>query len=58
MFAEWKIADIPKQLFHYQHTGGGGRTRRTRRRSTIPGRPLKRLLDGYNREAEKGHLLS
>jgi len=29
-------------------------TRRRRR----PGRPLKRLLDGYNREAETGHLLA
>jgi len=25
--------------------------------SRRPGRPLKRLLDGYNREAETGHLL-
>jgi len=23
-----------------------------------PGQPLKRLLDGYNREAEEGHLLA
>jgi len=23
-----------------------------------PGRPLKRLLDGYNREAQTGHLLA
>jgi hypothetical protein len=35
----------PKQLLDYRPIG---------RR---PGRPLKRLLDGYNREAEIGHLL-
>jgi len=23
-----------------------------------PGRPMKRLLDGYSREAETGHLLA
>jgi len=37
----------PKQLFDYRPIG--------RQR---PGRPLKRLLYGYNREAETGHLLA
>jgi len=37
----------PKQLHDYRPSG--------RRR---PGRPLKRSLDGYNREAETGHLLA
>jgi hypothetical protein len=37
----------PKQLLDYRLIG--------RRR---PGRPLKRLLDGYSREAETGHLLA
>jgi len=31
-------------------------TRRRRRRR--PGRPLKRLLEGQNHEAETGHLLA
>jgi len=34
-----------KQLLDYRPVG------------KIPGRPLKRLLDGYNRETETGHLL-
>jgi len=37
----------PKQLLHYGPIG--------RRR---PGRPLKRLLEGYNRGTEIGHLLA
>jgi hypothetical protein len=36
-----------KQVLEYRSIGG--------RR---PGRPLKRPLDGYNREAETGHLLA
>jgi len=37
----------PKQILDYRPIG-----RRT------PERPLKRLLDGYSREAETGHLLA
>jgi len=37
----------PKQLLDYRPIG--------RRR---PGRPIKRLLEGHNREAETGHLLA
>jgi hypothetical protein len=33
------------------------RRKRRRRRRRRPGRPLKRLLEGYNPEAETGHLL-
>jgi hypothetical protein len=42
------MADIryPEQLLDYRPIGG-----------QRPGWPLKRLLDGYNREAETGHLL-
>jgi hypothetical protein len=46
MLAGWKIFRYPKQLLDY---------RPTERR---PGRPFKRLLDGYRRKAETGHLLA
>jgi hypothetical protein len=43
-----RMEDIryPEQLLDYRPMG---------RR---PGRPLKRLLDGYNRETETGHLMA
>jgi hypothetical protein len=46
----------PKHLLHYRPIGG--RRRRRRRRRRRPGRPLKRPVDGYNRENETGHLLA
>jgi len=52
----------PKQFLDYQPIGGGRRRRRRRRRTRTrrrrPRRPLKRLLDGYNREVETGHLVT
>jgi hypothetical protein len=47
MLAAWKTSFYkhPKQL-DYRTIGG-----------IRPGRPLKRLLEGYNREAKTGYLL-
>jgi hypothetical protein len=43
-----------KQFLYYRPIG----SRRRRRRRRRPGRPLKRLLDGYSLEAETSHLLA
>jgi len=53
MLAGWNTLDT---LDYRPIGGGGGRRRRTTRRRT--GRSLKRLLDGYNREAETCHSLA
>jgi len=47
MSAGWKTFDTQNNSLNIELF--------TRRRS---GRPLNRLLDGYNREAETGHLLA
>jgi hypothetical protein len=52
MSVAWKILRYPKQLLDYWPIGGGGGRRRR------PGRYLKRILHGYSREAETGHLLT
>jgi hypothetical protein len=54
MLAGWKTLGIQNNSFIIYI--GRRRTRRMRRRR--PGRPLKRLPDGYTREAKGGHLLA
>jgi len=46
MIATWE--DIRYPELHFECDPMGRR---------LPGRPLKRLLNGYNHEAETGHLL-